>query len=177
MRRASLFCFLLILLVSSSLTGCTRWVRVDWSAGACVNPPEQYCDVRGTDSRVLDIAVYQLRSRPDPGRLAWEDLIRDGRDLQLLRGQLAGDGSDLARSRFTVQHGDKVKRHRFQRVKGTRYLLFVTNGRHGGGRSILLTRLSWLRGRQAVEVEYYDVKPADPGQALPLNDAAISEAP
>lgn len=149
---------LLIALTFLLLPGCARYVRLDLQTGPCLNPPEQFCNENGTNSRVLDFTVYQLREPVDVASLNWEDMLEKEAALQALAPYLADpDDKVIVRRDYTVQRMER-RTEKMKRVWRLKHLLVVTSGRFGDEASIAQTRVRFFRRWQSLCFEYYGVK-------------------
>jgi len=141
-----------------ALGGCAPILQVHVESGNCLNPPERYCAPDGENSLVLEVRIYQLRDYVDPAGLKWQDLVKEGNDLVLLKPYL----SDPEKTTM-VRHVVYAKRSTFQqlefpRLKGTRYLLVVAAGRYGGEESIDIKRVRFGERSTTISLEQFDVR-------------------
>ena len=155
---ASSLCRLLVLLATIVHVGaCVPQFTLNVGAGHCLNPPDHFCDEEGTNSRVLEVRVYQLKTPVNPDKLDWTEFLKPGEaDLDLLKGVLTDPDNPEVRTVFTLQARDERSEY-LLRLKGTRYLLVVTVGRHQGEHSIDLIPLTRCQREERLYFEYYDV--------------------
>jgi len=139
------------------LFGCGRHVDINVRTTACLNPPDHFCEGDGSNSRLLEIWVYQLDEYVDPTSLDWHDLVESGKDLQILRSYLTNPEKEtMVKTVVTMQRNDH-RVFRFNLLKGTRFLLMVAAGRHAGDQSIVITDLHRSKNDEAIIVEQYDI--------------------
>jgi len=149
--------FVFLMLGSFALPACAYRFTLDIGTAVCLNPPDHYCDDAGSNSRVLEVRIYQLHTMIDPKKLDWQKFVEAGNaDLNLVRGVLTDPENPASRTVLVVQRGEERK-EQLIRLKGTRFLLVVTLGRHQGDHSVELVHLARGQREERLYFEYYDV--------------------
>jgi hypothetical protein len=121
-----------------ALSGCTMLATVEVKPSDCINPPAGDCAGGATESRILDVRLYQLKQAVDPCSLDLESFAQ-GKDLEALKSALAETANKEPRQlAFKVTANEPRSLGSWEIGKDTSYVLAVAIGR---GRSKNSTRL------------------------------------
>ena len=146
-----------VVLGTLCLPGCHRNIKIWGQASTCLNPRDRVCDDQETESRILDVAVFQLHESVDLQELRWDDFVID-RGLEVLDQSLADpEAAEDNKKLYTVPPGFEGRLEKFPRVSDSKYLLFVALGRLEGEHSIAITPLRWWWLKKKLSLEGYNV--------------------
>lgn len=139
--------------------GCAGTARLNVQAAACINPASGQCRPGddATDSRIMEIRLYQLKQRIEPCPLDWNG-IAENKDLDLLKQALTDPQRvDLVRRIEQLTPRESRKLSPWGILKDTRYVLAVAVGRGRTRNTVRLLPISKLARERTLYVRGYDL--------------------
>jgi len=155
-------------LVTVLAGGCSTLVSVEVKPSECVNPPSGDCTNGASESRILEVRMYQLKQPVDPCALDL-DAFSQGKDLDLLKNALVETQRADAVTRwvFKVTANEPRNLGTWELMRETKFVLAVALGRGKGknsARILPLDRIKSGRGFPTMYFRGYDIcfdKPCD----------------
>lgn len=126
-----------VLLFAGAL-GCSQIVTVEVKPSDCVNPSSGSCMSGSSDSRILDVRLYQLKDAVDHCKLDLDQLAQ-GKEQEVLKGVLVEQANKQSTTlSFKVTASEPRNLGSWEVSADTKYVLAVAFGRSTSAGTIRL---------------------------------------
>ncbi len=117
-------------LLVAGVSGCSQIVTIEVKPSDCINPSSGSCNTGSSDSRILDVRLYQLSDAVDRCKLDL-DLLAQGKEQEVLKGVLVEQANKQSTSlAFKVTANEPHSLGSWEITPSTKYVLAVALGRN-----------------------------------------------